>query len=182
MNGDVSALTHVEHVLIAIAHTVDRDIGDPVAVCVPVDREAPVFGNTQPAFGEGDGRVAAFIGICGENRTIKDNSVPVLGPDNCFTQAQVAGGQYAIVNVRGRLEDPSEFGDVVIKSDNEGRIVRLSEVARIELGAYSARAGTGNVKGFAHFQAGEGEGAVRLRRTGEQYVLPRPIGRTVTGD
>lgn len=36
---------------------------------------------------------------------------------------------------RGRLKNVDEFGDVVIKSDEAGRLVRLSDVARIELGA-----------------------------------------------
>jgi len=35
----------------------------------------------------------------------------------------------------GRLADPEQFADIVLKSDPEGRIVRLRDVARIELGA-----------------------------------------------
>src|ERR1700748_3701595 len=35
----------------------------------------------------------------------------------------------------GRLKDPSQFENIVVKSGQDGRIVRLRDVARIELGA-----------------------------------------------
>src|SRR3954466_7007637 len=37
----------------------------------------------------------------------------------------------------GRLTDPEQFSDIILKSDAEGRIVRLRDVARIEMGAQS---------------------------------------------
>src|SRR5437868_7486513 len=43
--------------------------------------------------------------------------------------------QYS-VNVTGRLQRPEEFGQIIIKTDN-GRITRLKDVARVELGAES---------------------------------------------
>ena len=43
------------------------------------------------------------------------------------------GFQYT-VNVSGRLQQPEEFGQIVIKTDN-GRITRLKDVSRVELGA-----------------------------------------------
>ena len=45
------------------------------------------------------------------------------------------------VNAQGRLKTPEEFGNVVIKVGERGEIVRLRDVARIELGAnqYSLR-------------------------------------------
>ncbi len=39
------------------------------------------------------------------------------------------------VETQGRLTDPKQFGDVVIRSDPDGRQVRVSDVARVELGA-----------------------------------------------
>ena len=39
------------------------------------------------------------------------------------------------INVRGRLGTEEEFGAIVIKSGADGQVVRLSDVARIELGA-----------------------------------------------
>jgi hydrophobe/amphiphile efflux-1 (HAE1) family protein len=44
------------------------------------------------------------------------------------------------VETLGRLSDPRQFGNIVIKTDRDGRVTRLNDVARIELGAqdYSA--------------------------------------------
>jgi len=39
------------------------------------------------------------------------------------------------INVRGRLRTTQEFGDIVLKNDDQGRIVRLADVARVELGS-----------------------------------------------
>jgi multidrug efflux pump subunit AcrB len=42
--------------------------------------------------------------------------------------------QYTMTTV-GRLADPNEFANIILKTDNDGRIVRLKDVATIELGA-----------------------------------------------
>jgi multidrug efflux pump len=39
------------------------------------------------------------------------------------------------INAQGRLQSEEEFGDIVVKSGANGQIVRLRDVARIELGA-----------------------------------------------
>ena len=39
------------------------------------------------------------------------------------------------VNAKGRLSTPEEFGQIVVKSGPDGRQVRLSDIARVELGA-----------------------------------------------
>lgn len=39
------------------------------------------------------------------------------------------------VQVQSRLSDPEQFGDIVIKTDAEGRTTRVRDVARVELGA-----------------------------------------------
>lgn len=46
------------------------------------------------------------------------------------------------INVRGRLRSEQEFADIVLKKGDDGQIVRLSDVARIEMGAsdYTMRA------------------------------------------
>ncbi|MBD9478784.1 multidrug efflux RND transporter permease subunit [Pseudoxanthomonas sp. PXM02] len=46
------------------------------------------------------------------------------------------------INAKGRLETVEEFGDIVLKSGGDGEIVRLADVARIELAAgdYTLRA------------------------------------------
>ncbi|ALM51984.1 efflux RND transporter permease subunit [Halomonas huangheensis] len=47
-----------------------------------------------------------------------------------------------LLNVKGRLETPEEFRDIVIRVDPNGRVTRLGDVARVELGAdqYALRA------------------------------------------
>ena len=42
--------------------------------------------------------------------------------------------QYTMTTL-GRLVDPEQFADMIIKYDNQGRLVRMRDVARIELGA-----------------------------------------------
>ncbi|KVG72949.1 efflux RND transporter permease subunit [Burkholderia ubonensis] len=39
------------------------------------------------------------------------------------------------INVRGRLRTVQEFGDIVLRSGDDGQVVKLSDVARLELGA-----------------------------------------------
>jgi HAE1 family hydrophobic/amphiphilic exporter-1 len=39
------------------------------------------------------------------------------------------------VQVEGRLTTPAQFGNIIVKSDADGRLTRLRDVARIELGA-----------------------------------------------
>jgi hydrophobe/amphiphile efflux-1 (HAE1) family protein len=39
------------------------------------------------------------------------------------------------IQTKGRLTTPEEFGDIILKRDNQGRMTRLHDVARIELGA-----------------------------------------------
>jgi len=39
------------------------------------------------------------------------------------------------VQVQGRLSDPEQFGDVVIRTDSDGRVTRVRDVARVELGS-----------------------------------------------
>ena len=42
--------------------------------------------------------------------------------------------QYTMTTL-GRLVDPEQFADMILKYDNQGRLVRMRDVARIELGA-----------------------------------------------
>jgi hydrophobe/amphiphile efflux-1 (HAE1) family protein len=40
-----------------------------------------------------------------------------------------------LVNARGRLETPEEFGSIVLKANDSGGVTRLRDVARVELGS-----------------------------------------------
>lgn len=54
--------------------------------------------------------------------------------------------QYKI-NVKGRLVTEEEFGNIIVRSDGKGNIVKMSHIARIELGAESYAAhGKHNMK------------------------------------
>ena len=39
------------------------------------------------------------------------------------------------VEALGRLSTPDQFGNIIVKSDTQGRVTRVSDVARVELGA-----------------------------------------------
>jgi hydrophobe/amphiphile efflux-1 (HAE1) family protein len=39
------------------------------------------------------------------------------------------------VEARGRLSTPEEFGDIVVKSDPQGRVTRIRDLGRVEIGA-----------------------------------------------
>jgi multidrug efflux pump len=70
------------------------------------------------------------------------------------------------INAQGRLRTTEEFGDIVIKSGAGGEIVRLADVARLELGAsdYTLRAEMEgrNAVGIGIFQA-PGANALEIR-------------------
>jgi len=51
---------------------------------------------------------------------------PPAGPKTAFQLA---------VNTQGRLREPEEFSDIVVKAGEGGRLVRVRDVARVELGA-----------------------------------------------
>jgi multidrug efflux pump len=71
-----------------------------------------------------------------------------------------------LINAQGRLTTPEQFGEVVIKSGADGEVVRLSDVARIELAAgdYTMRARLDgkNAAAIGIFQA-PGANALQIR-------------------
>ena len=87
------------------------------------------------------------------------------------------------VNAHGRLESEEEFGEVIIKSDKDGAVSRLKDVARIELGAseYSLRSLLNNKPAVAIpiFQA-PGSNAIdisnRVREAMEEMKKDFPEG------
>src|SRR5690606_38639044 len=70
------------------------------------------------------------------------------------------------INARGRLQSVEEFGDIVLKAGTDGQIVRLADVARIELAAgdYTLRARLDgkNAAAIGIFQA-PGANALEIR-------------------
>jgi len=72
-----------------------------------------------------------------------DQVVNSIRDQNVQVAAGVIGGAPApagiatqyIVTTQGRLEQPGEFEQIVLRTDDDGSIVTLGEVARVELGA-----------------------------------------------
>ncbi|WP_380053904.1 efflux RND transporter permease subunit [Falsihalocynthiibacter sp. SS001] len=54
-----------------------------------------------------------------------------------------------VLTTKGRVENTEEFGEIILRADQDGSIVRLSDVARIELGAEV-------YKGYGEFNNGPG--------------------------
>jgi multidrug efflux pump len=87
------------------------------------------------------------------------------------------------VNARGRLLDEKEFGDIILKTGENGEITRLRDVARLELAAgdYALRSLLNNREavGIGIFQA-PGSNALQLsttvRQTMEQLKKNFPEG------
>jgi len=51
-------------------------------------------------------------------------------------QASAGGGAYELnLETQGRFTTPEQFSNIVIKTDAQGRLTRLSDLARVELGA-----------------------------------------------
>jgi multidrug efflux pump len=71
-----------------------------------------------------------------------------------------------LINAKGRLESPEEFGNIVLKGGADGELVRLSDVARLELAAgdYTMRARLDgqNAAAIGIFQA-PGANALQIR-------------------
>src|SRR3546814_15771586 len=71
-----------------------------------------------------------------------------------------------LINAQGRLHTETEFGNIVLKAGDNGEVVRLSDVARLELGAgdYTLRSKLDgkNAVGIGIFQA-PGANALAIR-------------------
>ncbi len=69
-----------------------------------------------------------------------------------------------VIRYRGKLTQPEQFEDIVIKSDKDGNVLRLKDIARVELGSmnYTAMTQTQGQPGItmAIFQS-----AVRMQET-----------------
>ncbi|RAI42687.1 efflux RND transporter permease subunit [Rhodoplanes roseus] len=64
------------------------------------------------------------------NQNVQAAAGVIGGPPNA------AGLDYQLsVNAQGRLQNEEEFGDIIVKTGQDGAVVRLRDVARIELGA-----------------------------------------------
>jgi multidrug efflux pump len=68
-------------------------------------------------------------------RTLQSQNVQVASGSLAQPPAPTGMAFQFIVNTQGRFETPEQFGDVIVKSGEDGRVVRVKDVARVELGA-----------------------------------------------
>lgn len=80
-----------------------------------------------------------FQAISTQNTQVSAGYVgqPIASTDNPF--------QYTLT-VKGRLTTPEEFGNIILRTEKGGKLLRLKDVARIELGSSSYNV-TSNLKG-----------------------------------
>ncbi len=71
------------------------------------------------------------------SKTIQEQSQPVTAGQVGAPPAPKGQDFQFTVDVQGRLSTPEEFGNIVVKSEqgNGGRILRLKDIGRVELGA-----------------------------------------------
>jgi multidrug efflux pump len=87
------------------------------------------------------------------------------------------------INAQGRLSSEEEFGDIIVKTGNEGAVTRLRDIARLELGAadYSLRSLLNNdaAVGIGVFQS-PGSNALEIssqvRKTMDELAKNMPEG------
>ncbi|HEY5315835.1 MAG TPA: multidrug efflux RND transporter permease subunit [Pirellulales bacterium] len=66
---------------------------------------------------------------------IREQNMPVAA-GAVGQQPAPAGQEFQVtLNTLGRLTEPEQFGDIILKATADGRLTRLKDVARIELGA-----------------------------------------------
>ncbi|MEO6152367.1 MAG: multidrug efflux RND transporter permease subunit [Croceibacterium sp.] len=79
---------------------------------------------------------AAALGLTGGDIVAALRAQNVQVAAGTLGQPPSAGSAFQLnVETEGRFTDPKQFGNVVIRTDGEGRQVRVSDVARVEIGA-----------------------------------------------
>src|SRR5882757_105492 len=113
---------------------------------------------------------------------IREQNIQVAAGQVGTPPATGAEFQLAL-NAMGRLSDEEQFGDIIVKTGTAGEIVRLRDVARIELGAatYAMRAALDNKNAVALpvYQAPGSNGlelSSRVRATMEDLKTRFPQG------
>lgn len=135
----------------------------------------PGVGEAQP-FGGGDYAMRIWLdpdkiasrGMTASDvlRAVREQNIQVSA-GQLGAEPMPNGSQFlTLINARGRLEQPEEFGNIVLKGGEGGEVVRLSDVARIELAAgdYTMRARLDgqNAAAIGIFQA-PGANALQIR-------------------
>jgi hydrophobe/amphiphile efflux-1 (HAE1) family protein len=102
---------------------------------------------------------AAERGLTGPEIVAALRSQNVQAAAGAIGQPPFATGAAAFqlpVQVEGRLTDPEQFSDVVLKTDAAGRVTRVRDVARVELGAQDY-----GIRGFFSGERGVGVAVIQ---------------------
>ena len=68
---------------------------------------------------------------------LREQNVQVSGGSLGAPPNQTDSAFQVTITTQGRLESPREFGRVIVKASDDGRVVRVRDVARVEIGARS---------------------------------------------
>jgi hydrophobe/amphiphile efflux-1 (HAE1) family protein len=121
-----------------VSNYVSREIKDEIA-------ELPGVGDLV-VFGARDYSMRLWLNpeLLAERQLTVGDFIAAVQEQNVQVAAGVVGGQplksgtarfQYTVNAQGRLTEPSEFGEIVVKTGADGSVTRVKDVARVELGA-----------------------------------------------
>ncbi len=122
---------------LALSNYLDRNVSDPL-LRVDGISNVIVFGARRYAMRIWlDPRKLQFYGLGASDVTTAVANQNVQVPAGALGSEPAPAGQASTINVHvpGELADPTSFGAIVIKHGATGSIVRLADVARVELGA-----------------------------------------------
>jgi HAE1 family hydrophobic/amphiphilic exporter-1 len=122
---------------LALSNYLDRNISNPLLRVDGVSNVI-IFGARQYAMRIWlDPRKLEFYGLGASDVTTAVANQNVQVPAGAIGTEPAPAGQATTINVHvpGELADPAAFGAIVVKHGSNGSIVRLSQVARVELGA-----------------------------------------------
>jgi HAE1 family hydrophobic/amphiphilic exporter-1 len=120
-----------------LSNYLDRNVKDPLLRIDGVS-SAQIFGERRYAMRIWlDPRKLQHFGLGASDVTTAVSDQNVLVPAGSIGAEPAPSGLTDTINVHvpGQLADPKAFGDIIIKHGADGSLVRLSQVARVELGA-----------------------------------------------
>ncbi len=122
---------------LALSNYLDRNVSDPILRVDGVSNVI-IFGARRYAMRIWlDPRKLEFFGLGASDVTTAVANQNVQVPAGALGAEPAPAGQASTINVHvpGELADAASFGAIVVKHGANGSIVRLSQVARVELGA-----------------------------------------------
>lgn len=131
--------TDENHDDIFLANYVALRVKDEVA-------RVPGVGEVQ-AFGAGDYSMRMWLdpdkmkarGLTADDvvNAVREQNLQVAAGQIGESPVPVGQAHQMTINVKGRLLEPEEFGAMVIRTGDDGRLLRIRDIARVELGAKS---------------------------------------------